>query len=74
MDGSLTLAYRGLKTAIDQQAMVAQRISNLHSQQNNVDLTKESVNQIQNKHSFSLNVSMAKTGNSMIGNIIDMVG
>lgn len=73
MNVSFSLATEGIKAALDQQAMVAQRVAKLASDPMSTDLASESMQMIKNQHAMSANVKVAQTADQMLGTLIDMV-
>ena len=73
MNIALSIANQGMNAAVKQQSQSAQRIANLNSRPTEVNLAEEMVNQIVSEHSFAANVTVAKTVNEMLGNVIDLL-
>ena len=73
MNIALSIANQGMNAAVKQQSQSAQRIANLNSRPTEVNLAEEMVNQIVSEHSFAANVTVAKTANEMLGNVIDLL-
>ena len=73
MNVALSLAYQGLKSAIQQQAESARRIANLQSNPAGGNLAEEMVNQIKAEHNLTANLAVAKTADSMLGSSINLI-
>lgn len=73
MNVSLSIANQGMKSALIEQSQSAQRIANL-SPESDTNLALEMVKQMESKHLAAANTAVAKTADSMMGNIIDLVG
>ena len=74
MNVSLSNAYNGINTAVGQQTSSAQNLSNLQTPNNNVDVAKEVVNQIESKYAVDANADVMKTADKILGNLVDIVG
>jgi len=73
MNVSLDLAFRGIKSAMDQQATIAKNITQMQSSLRSGDIIDNSTQQLQNKHAVAANASVAKSVDTMLGNLIDVV-
>ncbi len=73
MNLALSVAHQGIKVAVQQQAKSARRIANIQSNSAEGDLAQEMVNQIESEHNLAANVVVAKTADSMLGRIIDLI-
>ncbi len=73
MNVSLSLAMEGVRSAMDQQATVARRVTSMAGDAQNVDLATQSVKQVQNQQAVSANAKVAQTVNPMLGTLVDIV-
>ncbi len=73
MNVSLSLAMEGVRSAIDQQATVARRVTSMAGDAQNADLATQSVKQVENQQAVSANAKVAQTVNPMLGTLVDIV-
>ncbi|MBN2013525.1 hypothetical protein JW960_29620 [candidate division KSB1 bacterium] len=74
MDVSFAMATNALKSAMDQQAMVANRITGMAKNPQSADLAMESVKQINNQQTVAANSKTVQSTDQMLGTLVDLVG